>query len=950
MDANQTRFQLVFGQDDWFGPSDTASSPGLEWRASDSTVGLTQNVFVFPVVPGSTALTAADRRGAAQDQYGNTYWVTPGQDEILFLGNAQQQAEHFWSARDLTGITSKRTLGAFSPVNVTLTAAFLFGGLAVTTDHYLLVGTLNPPGLLLFDLYSGGPPMQYRWPADVPFAPFDIAAGVDGGAWILDRENRQYWGLDPYFRILLPLPNAGNAQQHSGNFQPVNGSTLQLPQCECVEEIAASQAMPIAATDPIGIAALPNGGVLILDSPSASGYSQIYRCQMVGQIGTPISLNQIDIGQSLPYLLLGQDLAFVPSATQPSDGVTGTLYIADSLGAQTFAFNYDTNSSVWAVEPDSQFLPMLRFGGKALINGPSGINYDFDQRWALLVPQPRARYQTQASWVLPRRDAAMETDPALRAFDGKEPGCIWHRLLMDGTIPSGTQVLVESRAADSKDLLSSMDWNTEPNPYQRFTGPELPYYRPSLGCCTSKTGTWELLFQAAVGRYLQVRLTLIGNGRSTPRLQALRAYYPRFSYLTHYLPAVYQDNVTSASFLDRYLANTEGFFTVLEGRIQQVQELFDPLTVPPEYLEWLASWLGISFDFTWNTATRRFFLENAPRFFQSRGTMDGVIRMIRMSLDQCADESLFDPANLQYFSVRIVEHYLLRSAPGVTFGDPTDVQTPGAIASGLDWTPAQGSAPLDQLFRTYLSTTYANITALNQAWMTTYSSFSDSTLRLPAIQPQQVAQAADWQHFLASDLGFTYAAVTNDDEPAYESFLRSRYPNISSLNQAYQLTGASSLTSFSDIQAKLWNSTLAFGLPPGGVFLQDWILFASVVLPTQQNAYRFSVVVPVQLNDDLNTLTQRRNLAQRIAQNEKPAHTDFDVKLYWAVFSAGEARVGLETVVGPSSRFAAMVLDQAELAGSYLSFVEPWNVHGRLVAGRDQLQQRKDTWSGEPAL
>jgi phage tail-like protein len=952
MDANQTRFQLVFGQADWFG-TDAASSPPqlpeLEWRASDSTVGLRQNVFVYPVASGSAALTVADRRGAAQDQFGNYYWVAPPQNEILFLGVGQQQAQHFWSAQDLAGTFSQSVLGAFSPVKVQSPPSFLFGGLAVTTDDYLLAGTLNPPGLLLFDLYSGAPPMQYRWPADIPFAPFDIAAGADGGAWILDRANLQYWGLDPYFRVLLPLAAPGAPKHLPEDFQPVGGSTVYRAQCEAGEAIAANQAMPIAAVAPIGIAALPDGSVLILDNPPGLGYSQVYRYKMLSLIGAPTSLNQIDIGQTAPYMLLGQDLAFV-STTQSAQGeVQGTLYIADSLGAQTFAFDYDPTNAAWSVEPNTQFLPMLRFGGKALVTSSAGVSYDFDQRWASLVPQPRAQFEMQATWMLPKRDAAMEPNPECRAFDGKVPGCVWHRLLMDGTIPSGTQVLVASRAADTKAALLATDWNPEPQPYLRFTGPELPYYRPALKCCSNKTGTWELLFQAAVGRYLQVQLTFTGNGRSTPRIQALRAYYPRFSYLTHYMPAVYQDNATSASFLDRYLANPEGFFTVLEGRIQQVQELFDPRTIPAEYLDWLASWLGISFDFTWTTKTRRFFLENAPLFFQTRGTPDGVVRMIRLALDQCANESLFEPADLQHFSVRIVEHFLLRNAPGVTFGDPTEVQTPGAITSGA-WTPAQGTAALDQLFRTYLQSTYETIGALNQGWNTKYASFTDPTLRLPAIQPAQATEAAVWQQFLATDIGFTYAAATNADEPTYENFLTSRYPTVSDLNQAYQLAGNAALTSFADIDSQLWNGQLAVGLPSGGTFLQDWILFVSVVLPTNQNAYRFSVIVPAQLQDDLKTQTLRLNLAQRIAQNEKPAHTDFDVKLYWAAFCAGEARVGMETVLGPSSRFTAMVLDQTQLAASYLGFIPPWNVSGRIVAGRDQLQQRTRIRSGEPAL
>lgn len=949
MDANQTRFQLVFGQEDWFGAN--AGSPpsaGLEWRASDSTVGLKQNVFVFPAAPGTVPLTVAARRGAAQDQYGNYYWVGPNQDEILFLGANQQQAQHFWSAQDLVTQSTRCNTGIFSPVDAAAAASFTFGGLTVTTDHYLLIGLLNPPGLLLFDLYTGGAPMQYRWPANVPFAPFDLAAAPDGGAWILDRVNRCYWGLDPYFRVLVSLASPSATPQPE-DFQPVDGPTVYRSSCDHAEAVSADQAMPIAVVAPIGIAALPDGSVIILDSQPTLGYSQVYRYQMDNLIGLPIPLNQMDVGQTTPYKLLGQDIAFIPAAQQPAGVVQGTLYIADSLGAQTFSFDYDSSDPAWALEPDPQFLPMLRFGGKALVTSSAGVSYDFDQRWAALAPQPRASFDTDVAWQLPKRDANPIANPDCCAFDGKEPGCVWHRLMLDGTIPSGTRVLVHSRAADSIHDLMFADWNPEPQPYLRCTGSELPYYRPALDCSSNKTGTWELLFQAAFGQYLQIQLTLTGNGRATPRLQALRVYYPRFSYLKHYMPAVYQDDPTSASFLDRYLANPEGLITALEGRVQQVQELFDPRTVPAEYLDWLASWLGTSLDFTWTTATRRFFLANAPRFFQSRGTPDGVVRMIRMALDQCADDSLFAPADLQHFSVRIVENFLLRSVPGIALGDPTDVQNPGMVANDGTWTPAQGSALLDQQFRTYLSGVYAAIGALNLAWNANFASFSDSTLRFPAVQPAQPAQAADWQQFASANLDFTYATVTGADEPAYENFLTSRYAQASDLNQAYNLSGSSALSSFSDIQSNLWNATLVSGLPLGGVFLQDWILFVSAVLPTEQNAYRFSVVVPVQLTDDLNTQTQRRNLAQRITQQEKPAHTDFDVKLYWAAFCAGEARVGLETVIGPSSRFAALVLEQTELAGSYLSFVEPWNVRGRLVAGRDQLPQTAMKIGG-PAL
>ena len=95
-------------------------------------------------------------------------------------------------------------------------------------------------------------------------------------------------------------------------------------------------------------------------------------------------------------------------------------------------------------------------------------------------------------------------------------------------------------------------------------------------------------------------------------IYALRAYYPRFSYAREYLPAVYQHDSGSTSFLERFLANPEGTFTEVEGRIGAVQRLFDVDSCPTEYLDWLAGWLGASFESEWSTARRRLF--SAPRF------------------------------------------------------------------------------------------------------------------------------------------------------------------------------------------------------------------------------------------------------------------------------------------------------------------------------------------------
>src|SRR5262249_23318339 len=157
-------------------------------------------------------------------------------------------------------------------------------------------------------------------------------------------------------------------------------------------------------------------------------------------------------------------------------------------------------------------------------------------------------------------------------FDGRDPQCVWHRLLLDACLPPETKIEVWSRAADDPKDLRSADWFAEPPLYRRSNGSELPFVAPPAA---PDRGTFELLFQSAKGRYLQLQVRLTGSGSATPRLRALRLYYPRFSYLTRYLPAVYQEDSASASFLDRFLGNLEGTNTAIEDRIAAVQMLFD---------------------------------------------------------------------------------------------------------------------------------------------------------------------------------------------------------------------------------------------------------------------------------------------------------------------------------------------------------------------------------------
>jgi len=489
-------------------------------------------------------------------------------------------------------------------------------------------------------------------------------------------------------------------------------------------------------------------------------------------------------------------------------------------------------------------------------------------------------------------------------------------------------------------LLEHAPWQEQPRLYLRGDGSELPYHRLAAGGRDDRAGTWELLLQEVVGRYLQVRLTLEGTGRTTPRLQALRAHYPRFSYLEEYLPAVYRDDAVSASFLERYLANVEGIYTTIEGRIEHVETIFDTRSAPPDCLDWLAGWLGASLDFTWSERTRRLFLAHAPQMYRERGTCAGLARSVRLALDPCPGESLFASGACggrpeAGFGVRVVERFRTRRAAGVVFGDPSDLTGPGSTTTVSDWTPARGALPLHAQYREYLRERYGDrIDALNAAWGRSFAAFDDPVLRMPAVRPAG-AEGRDWERFVESAIGFTYAATRDGDDALYREYLARRYGQPPAVNAAYHLEPASALVTWADVSSRLWSARLRVALPDDSVWLRDWIEFVSTVLPTERAAHRFTVLVPVALGDGPERQLERRRLAERITLVEKPAHTAFDVKLYWALFRVGEARVGLDTIVGTGSRSAALVLDRGLLGGAHLGFAEPWNARDRLVVGRE---------------
>jgi phage tail-like protein len=855
-------------------------------------------------------------RGGGRDRYGNWYWIDETKARILVNSAGSNRTTVFWPSGDGAACAESGGDDAapldFTPVADAACPPLAFGALAVSEDHYLVAGVLEPPGLLIFDLHAGGAPQQLWWPRGVPFEPQDMAARAGGGVLILDGANKRYWELDRLFNVIPPAAYAPKTPEPD-DFAPRDAEQANDARpCELPQRLTLETSTLLHIPKPIAIEALPDGSVVILDYRAGQKFSRVHRYRAGKRLGqsrsTKAMLKLIEEDRQADFSLAGYDFAFVPR--RDATGEPDRLYIVAADGNQSYAFDLVWRKRVQLkLEPVAAYMPMRLFGGRGLVRAGAEAYYDFDGRWIPLVEQRRPRFSETGTFLT-------------HAFDGAEPDCVWHRLLFDACIPPGARVEVRTRAANNEDDLALAEWSPEPRLYLRGDGTELPYATVAARASTRDVaasrraegkGTWELLFQRARGRYLQMEITLTGNERATPSLRALRAYYPRFSYVARYLPSVYREDDQSASFLERFLANLEGLYTSLEDKIAAVQALFDVRSAPSDALEWLAGWYGVALDPAWDETKRRLFIKHAMFFFQYRGTMHGIELALRLVSDECVEDEAFTDAAATTaaasgaYSIRVVERYRTRRVPGVVFGDPTGAFAPRLVEPETRWQPSQGSEALHAAYRESLGLGAGEV--------------------YPVRRPAGAA-GKTWEAFSRSVLGFVPAATT-DDAPAWESFLARRYRHLDALRSAYKTQPAA----FADVP-------LPQALPAGGEPLNDWYQFEGVVVAMRRAAHRFTVLLPMRQTDTFDAAEHRAlsDLARRIVELEKPAHATFDIKFYWAMFRLGEVRLGDDTLLDLGSRapglMRPMLLGEENLAESYLAPAHPQNVRERNVLGR----------------
>ncbi len=186
------------------------------------------------------------------------------------------------------------------------------------------------------------------------------------------------------------------------------------------------------------------------------------------------------------------------------------------------------------------------------------------------------------------------------------------------------------------------------------------------------------------GRFLWIRVTLASSdGLDTPSIRAIRAYYPRLSWL-NLLPTAYRRDTEAAAFTDRFLALFEHVFTGVEDRYVEFSRELNPDAAPRDVIDWLGALIDLAFDPSWPLARRRELVMAAAELFAMRGTIAGLERYIEI-----------------YTGVRpvIVEAFLERPGSSSFLGRPGSVLGHGLPL--VEATLSPGVAPDAALWARY---------------------------------------------------------------------------------------------------------------------------------------------------------------------------------------------------------------------------------------------------------
>ena len=767
-------------------------------------------------------------------------------------------------------------------------------GLAVTEDHYLVVGHARPRRAARVRPARGRPAAAaWRGRRACRSRRSTWRRAPGGGVFVLDRDRAdaaRVWRLDRQLRGRAARPGREPAVHAARRrSRPADGDAAPV-----------APRRPATARDPrLGRRAARRRRRSRSTSPARD---RVVRPRPTGRraaarasgCSTPASAS----GRLAATSLAGLDRRFArarhgrrrrrrPPATGPSGARADALRRrrARRPGATR---SPSTDGAGHAAALADDYFPMRLFGGTGLVGDAAG--------GLLRLRRPLGAARRAAPAALRGRGPRSSR----RCFDGGEPGL---RLAPAAArrAASRRETAVARREPRAPTTAADLDGPRRGapsrRPYRRGDGSELPFpWTPHGGAVRDVRAALPARARAATCR---LRLGSRATGATTPRLRALRAYYPRFSYLEHYLPAVYREDAASASLPRPLPGQPRGHLHGDRGPRSRRRRCCS--TRGPRRARrstgWPA-WFDVALDPSWDEDRRRLFLRHAATFFRLPRHRARAALALRLALDRAARTSRCSrpTATRSRGGIRIVERFRTmrrarRPCSATRRARSRRARSPAAVAGR----PADGGAALHERWAAFVGAAGGARTRRSPR----PRGPATPSARRPDRWPARGARSR------RPCSGFVPPA-TPDDTTRWQRFLARRYRTVEALNAAHRRLGAAHVARRST-QVALPDALPADGAAAGRLVRRS----RRVVLPSAARRTASPCCCPCRSGARPRRRRPRRGRRERraiqdrvarLVDLEKPAHTIFDVQLYWVAFRVGEARLGKDTLLDLGSR------------------------------------------------
>ena len=274
-------------------------------------------------------------------------------------------------------------------------------------------------------------------------------------------------------------------------------------------------------------------------------------------------------------------------------------------------------------------------------------------------------------------------------YDGRERGCIWHRMAVEGLSRASVPMTFRFYASDEPFLWedgTARDIKTLIGlPGEEMSIEEkLRLFEPCL--CLETQGASSILLHQVSGRYMWFTVSAYCPPGETAGFDSGIIYFPKETWI-NYLPEIYSQDLDNDSFLERYLSIFQTLYDELGRKIDTFPLLLDANAADLPMLCQLAGWLGIGCIGLWNEEQLRYLVANAHSLYRKRGTREGICAFIKLYTGE--EPFIAEQHQIERFADDEAQYPLLRNLYGNDPGVFTVLLRASCMPTGKEFSDLQ---------------------------------------------------------------------------------------------------------------------------------------------------------------------------------------------------------------------------------------------------------------------